>query len=52
MTLVGYFEFENIWLLSSNNNFKFHNLIEKETAIFDEFQYDKNLRGQYLKLFS
>jgi len=38
--------------LSFSNNFKFQNLIDKEIAVFDEFQYNKNFKEQYLKLFS
>lgn len=50
--LLNFYGEENVGFLSSNLNFKFQDLLNKELGVFDEFKYKSSLKDQFLKLFS
>lgn len=48
--LISFFGANNVGFINKENNFKWENIIEKHVSIWDEFKYEKNMRGDLLKL--
>ena len=49
---INYYGKENIGFLSNSKNFKFQQLKNKKLGLFDEFNYSKIDKEQFLKLFA